>query len=236
MRTLAPEASLQCMHKYLHLTINCEMQLLIHALNTCICICNQTFHIIYGNVLDKNHRNELKKYIRLYRETVTFQREYWFNWLHAVIMSAMASQIISLTIVYSTVYSGADQRKHQSPASLAFVGGIHWWPVNSQHKWPVTRKMFTFDDVIMCMSNFVPVSFLSRDPESGNCRLRGQTSYLSLTNEAGKLQAYRTRPREYRQPSILRCTKSSNLNVSRAVLQLPFPNPLKPGVKSRMKM
>ena len=40
-----------------------------------------------------------------------------------VIMSTIASQITSLTIVYSTVYSGADQRKHQSSASLAFVQG-----------------------------------------------------------------------------------------------------------------
>ena len=64
-------------------------------------------------------------------------------------MSAMAFQITSLTIVYSTVYSGADQRKHQSSASLAFVRGIHRWPVNSQHKGPVTWKMFPFDDVIM---------------------------------------------------------------------------------------
>ena len=68
---------------------------------------------------------------------------------HDVIMGAIASQITSLTIVYSTVYSGADQRKHQSSASLAFVLGIHRWPVNSPHKWPVTRKMFPFDDVIM---------------------------------------------------------------------------------------
>ena len=67
-----------------------------------------------------------------------------------VIMGAMASQITSLTIVYSTVYSGADQRKYQSSASLAFVKGIHRGPVNSPHKWPVTRKMFPFDDVIMC--------------------------------------------------------------------------------------
>ena len=66
-----------------------------------------------------------------------------------VIMSAMASQITSLTIVYSIVYSGADQRKHQSSASLAFERRIHLWPVNSPHKWPVTRKMFPFDDVIM---------------------------------------------------------------------------------------
>ena len=61
----------------------------------------------------------------------------------------VASQITSLTIVYSTVYSGADQSKHQSPASLAFVWGIHRGPVNSPHKGPVTRKMFPFDDVIM---------------------------------------------------------------------------------------
>ena len=66
-----------------------------------------------------------------------------------VIMGTMASQITSLSIVYSTVYSGPDQRKHQSSASLAFVWGIHRWPVNSPHKWPVTRKMFPFDDIIM---------------------------------------------------------------------------------------
>ena len=65
------------------------------------------------------------------------------------IMGTMASQITSLTIVYSTVYSGPDQRKHRSSASLAFVRGIHRWPVNSPYKWPVTRKMFPFDDVIM---------------------------------------------------------------------------------------
>ena len=64
-------------------------------------------------------------------------------------MSAMTSHFTSLTIVYSTVYSGADQRKYQSPASLAFVRGIHRWPVNSSHKWPVTLKMFPVGDVIM---------------------------------------------------------------------------------------
>ena len=66
-----------------------------------------------------------------------------------VIMGAMASQITCLVTVYSAVYSGADQRKHQSSASLAFVREIHRGPVNSPHKWPVTRKMFQFDDVIM---------------------------------------------------------------------------------------
>ena len=67
-----------------------------------------------------------------------------------VIMDAIASQITSLAIVYSIVSSDTDQRKHQSSASLAFVRGIHRGPVNSPHKWPVTRKMFPFDDVIMC--------------------------------------------------------------------------------------
>ena len=63
-----------------------------------------------------------------------------FQWTHCsdVIMDTMASQITSLTIVYLTFYSGANQRKHQSSASLV-----------SPHKWPVTRKMFPFDDVIM---------------------------------------------------------------------------------------
>ena len=59
-----------------------------------------------------------------------------------VIMAAMASQITRLTVVYSTVYSGADQRNHQSSATLAFVRIIHRWPVNSPHKWPVTRIFF----------------------------------------------------------------------------------------------
>ena len=66
-----------------------------------------------------------------------------------VIINTMESQITSLTIVYSTVFPGADQRKHQSSASLAFVRGIHRWPVDSPHKGPVTWKMVSFDDVIM---------------------------------------------------------------------------------------
>ena len=60
-------------------------------------------------------------------------------------MGVMASLITSLTIVYSTVYSDADQWKHQSSASLTFVRG----PVNSPPKWPETRKMLPFDDVLM---------------------------------------------------------------------------------------
>ena len=70
-----------------------------------------------------------------------------------VIMTMLASQITSLTVVYSIVYSGVNQRKHQSSASLAFVREIHRGPVNFPHKWPVTRKMFPFDDVIMTQAS-----------------------------------------------------------------------------------
>ena len=66
-----------------------------------------------------------------------------------VIMGVVASQITSLTMVYSTVYSGTDRRKHQSSTSLGFVRGIHRWPVNSPHKGPVRRKMFPFNGAIM---------------------------------------------------------------------------------------
>ena len=65
----------------------------------------------------------------------------------------MACQITSLTIVYLTMYSGAEQ----SSASLAFVRGIHRSPVNSQHKKPVTWIMFPFDDVKLfsCQNHYV---------------------------------------------------------------------------------
>ena len=70
-------------------------------------------------------------------------------------MGAIASQITNLAIVYSTVYSDTDQRKHQSSVSLAFVWGIHRGPVNSPHKWSLTRKMFPFGNVIMCQEDWV---------------------------------------------------------------------------------
>ena len=60
-------------------------------------------------------------------------------------MSVMASQITVVSIVCSTVCSGADQRSHQRSSSLAFVRGTtgdQWIPLT-------TRKIFPFDDVIM---------------------------------------------------------------------------------------
>ena len=59
-------------------------------------------------------------------------------------MSVMASQISSLTIIYSTVYSGADKKKNQSSVSLAFVRGIHRSPANSLHKWPELQVESSF--------------------------------------------------------------------------------------------
>ena len=61
-----------------------------------------------------------------------------------VIMSAMASQNTGISIVFLTVCSYADQRKYQSSASLAFVRGLHRWPMNSQHEGPATLKIFPF--------------------------------------------------------------------------------------------
>ena len=75
-------------------------------------------------------------------------------------MGVMTSQITSLMIVYSTVCSDADQIKHQSPASLAFVMGIHREPVNSPHIGPVTRKMFPFDDGWEELAIIEPALFL----------------------------------------------------------------------------
>ena len=93
--------------------------------------------------------------------------EYTLQWrdmsaIHCtdVIMVAMASQITSLTSVYSSVYSGAHQRNHQS--SPAFVWGIHRWQVNSPYIWSVTRKMFPFVNVIMYFWNRRKIDFFQQ--------------------------------------------------------------------------
>ena len=108
----------------------------------------------YG-IIGSQWVNRLAVDIILYKSTTsseclitTYFRSFIVHY-NDVIMGAMASQITSLIIVYSTVYSGAYQRKNQRSTSLAFVQGIHRWPVNSPHKGSVTRKMFPFDHVIM---------------------------------------------------------------------------------------
>ena len=103
-------------------------------------------HEVTGHI---NQESPIPVWRRLQQSTCAFIEPP--NRLHYndVIMGTIASEITSLTIVFSTVYSEADQRKHESSASLAFVRGIHRGPVNSPHKWPVTRKIIPFDDVIM---------------------------------------------------------------------------------------
>ena len=77
-------------------------------------------------------------------------------------MSAMASNHQRL-LVCSTVGPGADQKKHQSSASLAFVRGIQLWPANSPHKGPVTLKMFPFDYIIILPRYIESVLYWSGD-------------------------------------------------------------------------
>ena len=95
-----------------------------------------------------------------------------------VIMGAMASQISGVSIVYLNICSGADQIKHQSSASPAFVNGIHRWSVNSPHKGPVTRKMLPFDDVIMS-NEFM--AWISSPPKKG-CHDLSMPNVLNYTN------------------------------------------------------
>ena len=126
-----------------------------------------------------------------------------------IIMGPIASQITSLTIVYSTVYPDADQRKHQSSASLAFVRGIHRGPVNSSHRWPVTRKMLPFDDVIMV----VCVWAWSFQHLLININIKGQ-GYMKLAFEMltvrGQQHSFSTHERMF----LGKCQSSWDRNVS----------------------
>ena len=74
-----------------------------------------------------------------------------FSFIHYsdVIIHTMAFQITCVSIICSTVYLGADQRKYKNSVSQAFVRGIHRSPMDSTHEGLTTRKMFPFDDIIM---------------------------------------------------------------------------------------
>ena len=71
-------------------------------------------------------------------------------------MTTMASQITSLMVVYSIVYSGADQRKPKLHIT-GLCAGNSPGPVNSPHIGPVTRKMLPFDDVTMRCTEFTGI-------------------------------------------------------------------------------
>ena len=113
-------------------------------------LCKDTRNVIHENRVGMDvvvrrttatNRIHLKKYGRC-KQLSQPPTKQWYPFSSDVIMDTMASQITSLTIVYLTIYSGTDQRKHQSSTSRAFVRGINRWPVNFPHKGPVTRKMF----------------------------------------------------------------------------------------------
>ena len=111
-----------------------------------------------------------------------------------VIMGAIASQITSLPIVYSTVYSDADQRKPQSSASLAFMWGIHRGPGTSPPKWPVTRKMFPFDDVIMyVLDNLVCNRRIIHPGRQCIINMGGKASWNLVNIWTQKLQSFQPR-------------------------------------------
>ena len=99
---------------------------------------------IYGCLLLTNSSPPSPAYICVSELSQNFSIQY-----SDVIMGTMASQITSVSIVYSTICSGTDQRKHQSSVSLAFLREIHRWLVNSPHKGPVRTKMFPCDEDIM---------------------------------------------------------------------------------------
>ena len=99
--------------------------------------------VVIGRVYSKLEHSEFSSNFEFDRNMLSGTGAWWHKELRHqqtlygsfhyidVIMTTMASQITSLTVVYSTVYSGADQRKQQSSASLAFVWGIHrdrWIP------------------------------------------------------------------------------------------------------------
>ena len=102
-------------------------------------------------------------------------------------MSARASQITSFTIVYSTVNSGADQRKHQSSALQPFVWGIDRWPVKSPHTGPVTRK------ISIWWRHHVTSCVLSNEPQRSLTRQRDFTNYCYQLNRHWKSYRYHFR-------------------------------------------
>ena len=102
----------------MYLLIHCLLSMMVWLISVNrICPCPWTLLLFAVHLLDFNLRGLYLLVHKIHYNDVT--------------MTTTASQITSLTVVYSIVYSGADQRKHQSSASLAFVRGIHrdrWIP------------------------------------------------------------------------------------------------------------
>ena len=128
-----------------------------------------------------------------------------------VIMTDVASQITSLTAVYAAVYSGADQRKHQSSVSLAFVRAIQQWPVNSSHKGPVTRKMFPFEDIIMGAHMIVVTAV----PDLVTFHIRGKNFYIRAAAVEISCSFEEARFDDANYASVLNFTSTWKLQICR---------------------
>ena len=102
----------------------------------------ELLHISTPNILRKVLGEERGKPFSILNISFTLIRNDSITFYDDVIMGTITSQIIGLTIVYSTVYSDAAQRKHQSFASLAFVRGISQWPVSPHTNGQWRRKFF----------------------------------------------------------------------------------------------
>ena len=128
----------------------------------------------------------------------------------------MTSQITSLTIAYSTVYSGTDQRKYQSFASVASVRGIQRWPMNSPHKGPVTRKLFPFDDVIMDNRRLCWHAWKGSDLQSTDCCYKSTMWYAQKTQRHTRHLKLTWMPRSLFRPlSTIQLSKfAQNVPVS----------------------
>ena len=159
--------------------------------NEMLCLVSAKYWLFHSGIVVLFIYLIQRTYIRLLFQAVSILKEdtsHFFDvcMIHIhyddVIMGAMASQITSLMTVYSTVYSDADQRKHQSSASLAFVRGIHRGPVNSPHKWTKTRKMFLrqhpkFDTFVMYAVNDIALIKLAT-------RVNLKNPFVSVANMA----------------------------------------------------
>ena len=130
-----------------------------------------------------------------------------------IIMSTIASHITGVLIVYSTFVMvqiiHADQRKHQSSASLGFVKGIHRCPVNSPHKGPVTRKLFPSEDVIIILFHLLLVVSVDYSCRCIGIRLSVLVRCNILNNVTHALTAL--------------MTKSQNTNEDHSFLMLKRP-------------
>ena len=109
------------------------------------------------------------------------------QWRHnEQLMSPMTFQITSLTIVYSIVYSDADQIKHQSSASLVFVRGIHRWPVNSP-----AQKASNAENVSIWWRHHAPTTTITTPPTPSPLRNKmADISQATLQNAFSLMTLY----------------------------------------------